>query len=305
MIPFGNVTPPADSTKPCRHGVTMNTPVVSGQVQLAVLSHREVDVKAAKDQIQAIQQIMKAVMIEGTHYGVIPGCKQPSLYKAGSEALLSAFHVSVEPEVSVAHDGDHTVYTVKCVGRHMQTGTLIGVGIGECSTAEEKYAWRAAVCDEEFEATPETRKRVKWNKGYQGSPAYSVNQVRTNPADLANTCLKMAKKRAQIDLCLTALGCSDLFTQDLEDLPEGYLDGNEPTAPAPKNKYQPKPRDPNQQGGGDGSPATEGQIKMIKARMAAAQKADADLLAFVGVESIEAIPKAKVNGVLDWIAGKA
>ena len=51
-----------------------------------------------------------------------------------------------------------------------------------------------------------------------------MQQVRTNPADIANTVLKMAKKRAQIDLTLTATAASDCFTQDVEDLPEELRD---------------------------------------------------------------------------------
>jgi hypothetical protein len=45
-------------------------------------------------------------------------------------------------------------------------------------------------------------------------------QIRTEPADVANTVLKMAKKRAQIDLTLTATAASDIFTQDVEDIPD-------------------------------------------------------------------------------------
>ncbi|MGA9670643.1 MAG: hypothetical protein WBQ94_15640 [Terracidiphilus sp.] len=45
-------------------------------------------------------------------------------------------------------------------------------------------------------------------------------QVRQEPADLANTILKMAKKRSQIDATLTVTGASSMFEQDLEDLPE-------------------------------------------------------------------------------------
>jgi hypothetical protein len=53
-----------------------------------------------------------------------------------------------------------------------------------------------------------------------GRPSYlQSKQVRTVPDDLGNTVLKMAKKRAQIDMTLTALGVSDLFNQDIEDLP--------------------------------------------------------------------------------------
>jgi ribosomal protein L12E/L44/L45/RPP1/RPP2 len=41
-----------------------------------------------------------------------------------------------------------------------------------------------------------------------------------NPADVYNTVLKMAKKRAQVDATLTATGTSDLLTQDIEEMVE-------------------------------------------------------------------------------------
>ena len=59
----------------------------------------------------------------------------------------------------------------------------------------------------------------------QGGSTYQSKQVRTVPDDLGNTVLKMAKKRAQIDMTLTALGVSDLFNQDIEDLPPELRQG--------------------------------------------------------------------------------
>lgn len=263
------------------------------------------DTKSTIAQVKAIQEIMKAVMKEGVHFGVIPGCQQPSLYKPGSEALLSAFKVSVEPEVKEIRDGNHITYQVRCFGRHMATGILIGVGVGEASTAEDKYAWRAAVCDEEYEDTPEDKRRVKWNKGKwvdgKPSPGWSVKQVRTNPADIANTVLKMAKKRAQIDLCLTSLAASDIFTQDVEDLPEEFLDGQAPPTKQ-NNRYQPKEKSGAPAATG---PLTEGQIKLIRAKLSQTQKAEADLCAQYQVGTLEELPKAKVNDALDWIKGDA
>jgi len=201
-----------------------------------------IDEKAVVEQVRAIQKIMQTVMKEGTHYGVIPGCKQPSLYKAGSETLLSAFKISVEPEIEEIRDGDHITVKVRAIGRHMTSGIVVGVGVGECSTAEEKYSWRTSVCDEEYDATKETQRRLKWFKGYarENKPPYSVKQVRTNPADLANTVLKMAKKRAQVDLSLTCLAASDIFTQDIEDLPAEYVDDFQNRDKPANNKYQPK-----------------------------------------------------------------
>lgn len=179
-----------------------------------------VDVRA---HVNLIQEVMQAVMKKDTHYGVIPGCKQPSLYKAGSEVLLTTFRVAVIPEVRDLSSADEIRYQVTAHGVHQASGIKIGAGIGECSSSEEKYKWRKCVCQEEFDATPENRRRTKWAKDYNG--VYTIQQVRVEPSDMANTILKMAKKRAQIDLTLTALGASDIFTQDIEDLPEECREG--------------------------------------------------------------------------------
>ena len=281
----------------------MNMPVVQQQTAVSITA---ADTKSVVEQVKAIQHIMQAVMKDGTHYGVIPGCKQPSLYKPGSEALLSAFKISVEPEVKTIRDGDHISYEVRCIGRHMQSGIVIGIGVGEASTAEDKYAWRGAVCVEEFDGTPDTRKRVKWFKGHQDKPAYSINQVRTNVADIANTVLKMAKKRAQIDLCLTALAASDIFTQDLEDLPEEYRDGMGEGQQKPKpNRYQAKDRGTGSGGGsGSGDAATEAQVKLIGSKLDQAGKSAQELCEKFGVGAVPELKKGQVNQVLDWIAGK-
>jgi len=177
-----------------------------------------------RDRINAVQRVMKSVMKEDTHFGVIPGTKKPTLYKAGSEVLLTTFHMGLRLEVDDLSDSDQIRYRVKAVGFHQPTSSIVGEGLGECSTNEEKYRWRTAVCDEEFEAYPEGRKRIKfqrtWNRRSNRYEFMQIKQVRTEPADLANTVLKMAKKRAQIDFTLTALGASDIFTQDIEDMPE-------------------------------------------------------------------------------------
>lgn len=172
------------------------------------------DVRA---QVNLMQDVMAEVMRDGTHYGTIPGTKSKSLYKAGAEKLMATFRLAGDPEVTdLSRDGE-IAYRVK-VRLSTASGQFIGAGIGECSSSEEKYSWRMAVCEEEYEDTPENRRRVKYSK-YQGR-VEKKKQVRTNPADVANTILKMAKKRAQVDAVITATAASDIFTQDIEDLPE-------------------------------------------------------------------------------------
>jgi hypothetical protein len=255
--------------------------------------------ESVKAQVQLIQKVMKAVMKDGTHYGQIPGTKKPTLYKAGSEVLLTTFRIAAEPEVTDLSSEDEIRYRVRVTGRHQTTGIVIGAGIGECSSNEEKYRWRNTVCDEEFDETPEDRRRVKWQKG-EGK-AYQRKQIRTVPADVANTVLKMSKKRAQIDMTLTSLAASDCFTQDLEDMPEELREtaDGEGAQPAPKGR---KPATAAPQAKTNGGRCTERQAKWLSTKLDQAGIPDTEFFDRFGVQAVAEIPFGKVNDALAWIA---
>ena len=213
-------------------------------------------------QVNLIQEVMKSVMKDGHHYGQIPGAgNKPVLFKAGAEKLLFTFRLSADPEIEDLSTGDVIRYRVRCKV-YDRAGAYLGAGVGECSSDEEKYRWRAAVCKEEFEETPEDRRRMKYAKRRDGG-AYRIAQVRTMPADLANTILKMAKKRAQIDAALTVTAASDIFAQDLEDLPEELREAVAENG-APKENGKPAPEPPKPKAAPDhANPATENQCKAI------------------------------------------
>lgn len=176
-------------------------------------------------QVNLIQEVMKSVMQDGQHYGVIPGAgSKPTLLKPGAEKLMLTFHLSPDPVVEDLSTSDAHRYRVTCRICN-RDGHFLGSGLGEASSNEEKYKWRAAICKEEFDETPEDRKRKKWKKGYNGGAATAISQIRTEPADIANTILKMAKKRSLVDAALTVTGASDIFTQDIEDMPPEMLGG--------------------------------------------------------------------------------
>jgi hypothetical protein len=202
---------------------------------LAVQENRST-IAQIKAEVQLIQQILAEIMIKDVHYGTIPGTPKPTLYKPGSEKILRTFHIGVDPSEHVEDlsTSDEIRYRVYARAFNQATGVTLGVGVGEASSNEEKYKWRKPVNDAEFNETSEDRKRVVWKKG---NPAYQQKQIRTNPADVANTILKMAKKRAQIDMTLTVTAASDVFEQDLEDMPEEIREGvtrQEPKKDPPK-----------------------------------------------------------------------
>lgn len=167
---------------------------------------------------KAVQEVMKAVMKPGVHYGVIPGAgDKPTLFKSGAEVLCMTFRIADSYRVTDLSTPGSIRYRVECVGAHQDTGLVLGSGMGECSTDEEKYKWRKVVCDEEFDATPDNLRRIKFGRDRRGGH-YVVKQIKTDAADLANTALKMACKRAKIAMVLNVTAASDMFSQDLEDL---------------------------------------------------------------------------------------
>jgi hypothetical protein len=184
-----------------------------------------------RERVNLVQEVMRGIMKRDTHYGTIPGTPKPTLYKPGAEVLCVTFRIAQEYQIIDLGDELTARFRVTCVGRHQVSGIVLGEGVGECSSAEEKYKWRKAVCTEEFELMPESMRRLKfssWNNKVE-----KKIQVRTEAADLSNTVLKMACKRAMIAMTLNVTAASDIFTQDIEDLPEELRTHEAVAAPAP------------------------------------------------------------------------
>jgi hypothetical protein len=174
--------------------------------------------------VATVQEVMRAVMKQDVHYGKIPGAgDKPTLFKAGAEVLCMVFRIADTYEVTDLSTPDCIRYRVNCIGTHQTSGIVMGAGLGEASSNEEKYKWRKAVCEDEFNETPANMRRVKHKRG-RNNTTYKENQVRTEPADIANTVLKMANKRAKMAMVLNVTAASDCFSQDLEDMDEALRD---------------------------------------------------------------------------------
>lgn len=190
--------------------------------QLAVAGVRQdgiISVASVRANRDAIQQLLKEVLVEGIDrdYAAIPGTgKKKTLLKPGAEKISSLFGMAGKPIIEAIRDDEDVTFRVTVDFTSIASGIYLGSGVGEASTRESKYAWRAAVCDEEYVAADPHKRRVHWKKSYNGPPE-SVKQVREDPNDKMNTVLKMAVKRAKIDGVLSITAASDTFTQDLED----------------------------------------------------------------------------------------
>jgi hypothetical protein len=191
-------------------------------------------IAAITERVARIQTILEQVMTgpvmsddgekvvkHGVHFDIIPGCQKPSLLQPGAEVLLMAFRLGARHEIQEIKDNGEIRYRVRCIIYDQRSGIELGDEWGECSSTEDKYAWNKASCDSEFEETENTRRRIIWKKGWQGAQDKQVKQVRVNPADVANTILAMACKRAKVRATRAALACSSIFDVNLEDIPEG------------------------------------------------------------------------------------
>jgi hypothetical protein len=200
-----------------------------------------------------VDECYKRIMKKDVHFGVIPGTfGKPSLLKAGAEKLLSLFNLgATEPTIKERELPEgHREYLITINITHYPTSRLVGTGVGLCSTMEKKYRYRN-VADFEIledpipkdakEKTKEYRKQGLGMKKIEGKWEWvrytDSTEASENPdiADVYNTVLKMAHKRALVSAALVVTGASDIFTQDVEDFSDykpAVEEPEQPKAPA-------------------------------------------------------------------------
>lgn len=220
----------------------------------------EMTVRDMVEQVTKIQEVMSALMKPDTHYGVIPGTDKPTLLKPGAEKLCMLFRLDPQYESVESWDGAHLTVKTRCTLYHIPTGERRGSGEGSCSTKETKYAYRKAerVCPQCGKGSV-IKGQVKYGGGWlcwkkkdgcgakfrDGDPAIESQESGriANPdlPDCYNTVLKMSNKRGLVAAVLNVTAASDIFTQDVEDLPE-FARPAQPQE-APKGKPPEEQRD--------------------------------------------------------------
>lgn len=203
--------------------VTSGTPVDQRAVSLGLPYSEALTVQQLLGQVRFIREVMKAVMREGEHYGRVPGCGEKfALLKAGAEKLCLTFRLA--PAYAIEErtlEGGHREYRVTATLSCIVGGAFIGQGVGSCSSLEARYR----------------RSRPDGTK-----------PGNENPADLFNSVLKMAKKRALVDAVLTSTAASDVFSHGSGDHPvEGSTrkPSSLPSAPAVSSAPAVLTTDPN------------------------------------------------------------
>ena len=298
----------------------MSTPALQ-VVEPREIQH-QLSVQEVKGQVQLIQHVMQAVMQEGHHYGVIPGTDKPTLLKPGAEKLTVTFRLAPKLLVEMRDlSNGHREYQVTCTLMHIPTGASYGEGVGSCSTLEAKYRWRKAArecpsCGSDAIIKGRAEYGGGWlcfaKKGGCGAKFADDDPAITDQptgrienediADVYNTVLKMAKKRALVDATLTATAASDIFTQDVEDF------GPEPVGKAPEEsrlREEPKPSQ-SERGAGQSSPVvTQQQIGFLlgtcKQFGVTEEQVNAYILQQYQLTSKKDIPKNKLDEILTWV----
>lgn len=191
-----------------------------------------------------IVEFVKQAMKKGVDYGVIPGTDKPALKKPGAEKLCTLFGLT--PRFTLTEkeqdwtgknfDGEPMFhYQYRC-GLWYQN-RLVAEGEGSCNSREKKYRYRQGerrcpTCGKPAIIKGKAEYGGGWlcfaKKGGCGAKfadgdtsieGQQVGQIlNSDIADLVNTILKMAQKRALVAATLLAVNASEFFTQDLDDM---------------------------------------------------------------------------------------
>jgi len=135
---------------------------------------------------EIINSLKDKLLVKDQDYWYSGTNPKPVLLKSGAEKLYHLFRLiprPVELEQIRQHDFVSAYFRIDLVYVVDNKDIIVGSGYGYCCS-EEKASWAK------------------------------------NPLAYANNIIKMAKKRAIVDAVLSTLGVSNLFTQDLEDMPD-------------------------------------------------------------------------------------
>ncbi|MBT9143617.1 MAG: hypothetical protein DDT29_02025 [Dehalococcoidia bacterium] len=217
-------------------------------------------------QTEKLGEFYQKLMVKDTDYGVIPGTKKPTLYKSGAELLR--LWAGLIPRFDVNDQGtdlERGIYnyrlTCKLFIHRGNEEIYVGEGVGSCSSLEGKYRWRW-LYENQLPAGIDKESLVQKKLSAKSGGSYTLYRMEnSDPHDLGNTILKMAKKRSFIDATLTVTGASRIFTQDLEEDEDGDL---------PKGRGKPKVKPPRAKEGD-----SEGQTLLLEIK-AEAERAGID-----------------------------
>lgn len=224
--------------------------------------------------LKSFKDFIKNDFVDGVDFGQIPGTDKPTLLKPGYEKiqfylgltpifkLINRTYLPNQEKIDKVYNQQTKKYdTIKTVRNYYawewacelyHDGIKVAEGVGCANTEERKYVSQYAKSE--------------------------------TPDSLANTVMKIAKKRAQADAILNVGGISDMYTVDLED--------NEGVNKLKVNKNNTTTK------------ISKDQIKTIYATMGALQVTDndiADLLKSMKITKIAEAKPSDTNKIIEEI----
>lgn len=267
------------------------------------------------EQRRLLASYVRQHMIEGADFGVIPGTQKPTLLKPGAEKLVDLFRCTPIFEIiERVEDWDkplfHYLFRVRIESR--ESGLVVAEGFGSANSREGRYRWRNGerLCPKCGKPTIIKGKAefgggwicfakkggcgAKFSNGDKAVEGQEIGRVENDDIfTLTNTILKMAKKRALVDAAIALARCSDIFTQDVEDL------GSDEPIPATPDKPT-ESTEPTKQPSNSGIPANGRELHR-RLREADTQFASeglchiGSLLAYVTTQGVKAGYGADLN----------
>lgn len=156
---------------------------------------------ALKEQRGLLAEFVTSQLKKDNDYGIIPGTKRPSLFKPGAEKIRGLFGLNVTLECTdkvLDHATNFSMYTYKA--KVFKNDNLIAECEGSTNSQEQKY-----------------KERKVWRQKPNGPGKEQISEI-TPIYDILNTLQKMAQKRAFVGAIIIAVGASDFFTQDIDDI---------------------------------------------------------------------------------------
>jgi len=183
-----------------------------------------------------LDELIEKQFVKDLHYGRIPGTAKDTLYQPGAQLFNTMFQVFPKYEKQVEYLQNNHINVVSVCTLNTLEGKLVGSGCGSCSSMESKYRYVNEMENtgqmippeywKHWKTDPEKAQMILGGKGFTKKKAEdgqwyvfksSGKVERADIADVWNTILKIANKRAYVDATNNTWALSGRFTQDIND----------------------------------------------------------------------------------------
>lgn len=159
---------------------------------------------------QTLIEYVRSQMDQKRHFYTISDNDKPALSQDGARNLCGLYEVRAGEAILEEKWFDDGHYHVRATIPLLTLASNVEVarGTGSCSTRESRYAWRWVWSND----VPNTLNKADLKSRKRGN-SFQYRVPNDDIADLYNTVLKMAEKRAQTAAVLRLPGCTEVFAE--------------------------------------------------------------------------------------------